>query len=53
MADMEATYTKALVTYLTQFTDYLANEKIPIKDMRISKEFMEPLQWDNILADKI
>ena len=40
---------KALVEFLTKFTDYMANEKIPLKDMAISRQFLEPFKWDNVL----
>ena len=35
-----------LVEYITKLTDYLANEKITVKDIAVIKEFLEPFKWD-------
>ena len=35
-----------LIEYFTKYTDYMANQKIEIKDMCIIKEFLEPFKWD-------
>ena len=37
-----------MVKYLTQYTDYMTNLKIPVKDMAVSREFLEPFKWDSI-----
>ena len=41
-----------LVTYLTKCSDYLTNLKIPLKDMAVTKEFLEPFKWDFIIETK-
>jgi len=29
----------------------MSNEKIPVKEIAVSKQFLEPLKWDNVKAD--
>ena len=41
-----------MAVYLCKLTDYIADEKIGIKDMAIAREFLEPFKWDNILVFK-
>ena len=41
-----------LVTYLTKYSDYLTNLKIPLKDMSVTKEFLEPFKWEFIIETK-
>jgi len=41
-----------LVEYLTSYTDYIANKKIPIKDTAIIRLFIEPFKWDFIQIDR-
>ena len=43
---------KELADYLTKYTDYLANVKIPMKDVAISREFLQPFTWDNVIVHK-
>lgn len=37
---------KEIAAYLTKYTDYLADEKLPIKDLSISREYTEMFKWD-------
>ena len=39
--------TKEVAAYLTKYTDYLANEKVPVKDLSISREYTEIFKWDS------
>ena len=41
-----------LVDFLTTYTDYLANEKIQIKDIGIIRMFNGPFKWDLIKVDR-
>ena len=36
-----------MVEYLTKYSDYIINPKIPIKDMAVVKQFLEIFKWDN------
>jgi len=40
-----------LAENITRFTDYLANLKIPIKDIAIKRLYLEPLKWDYSTLD--
>ena len=41
-----------LAQYLTKFSDYWADNRIPTKDIAIQREFMEPFKWDYIQVDR-
>jgi len=41
-----------LIEYLTKYTDYLANEKIVIKDIALQRMFLEPFKWEFIAVEK-
>ena len=40
-----------LAEYLTNYTDYMINLKIPIKDISITRLYLEPFKWDFIKVD--
>ena len=42
-----------LAEYLTEYSDYMANENVVIKDMAVTREFMEPFKWEKIEDYKI
>ena len=42
-----------LAKFFTKYSDYLANRKISMKDMAISREYLEPLKWDQIQTYKM
>ena len=42
-----------LIKYFTKFTDYLVNEKYPVKDLAVAKEYLEPFQWDLVEVDRL
>jgi len=39
---------RVLWNYYTKFTDYIANIKIPIKDIAVYREYLKPLKWDKM-----
>ena len=42
-----------MVDIITKYTDYLANEKIPVKDISVTNHFIEIFKWENILLDQL
>ena len=37
-----------LVEYFTKLTDYIADEKIYVKNITVIQEFLEPFKWDKM-----